>query len=283
MRFSVTMVPTDLGIPVAALARAVEERGLDGLWFPDHTHIPVSRTTPYPLGGDLPARYHRILEPVVALAMAASSTDRIRLGTGILLVGQRDPIVTAKALATIDQQSGGRVAVGVGYGWNVEEMVDHGVDPRTRRARVREHVLAMRRLWEDEVATYDGAFVTFAPSWSWPKPVQGPLPVLVGGAPTDATFRHVAELGQGWIPTGGHGLAEAVPRLRDHLEAAGRDPLAVEIVPFTTGELSHDKVDRLEAAGATEVAFDVPPLAASEVLPILDGIATFATARREGR
>ena len=148
MRYSVTMVATDRGLGIADVARAVEERGLDGLWVPDHTHIPVSRQTPYPLGGELPERYQRNLDPLVALAMAAAVTSLIRVGTGVLLAAQRDPIVTAKALATIDQQSGGRLAVGVGYGWNLEEMRDHGVDPATRRARLREHVLAMRRLWE---------------------------------------------------------------------------------------------------------------------------------------
>jgi probable F420-dependent oxidoreductase len=257
MRFSVAMVVTDRGPRVADIARDVEASGLDGLWIPDHTHIPTSRQTPFPLGGALPERYRRNLEVLACLAMAATVTSRIRIGTGVLLAALRDPIVTAKALATIDQQSGGRLAVGIGYGWNVEEIRDHGVDPGTRRARTREHLLAMRSLWEDESAHYDGRFVSLAPSWSWPKPVQQPVPVLVGGSPTDTVFTHVSEFGNGWIPVGGHGLAEAVPRLRDHVARAGRDPDTLEIIPFTSGAGDHDKVDALHRAGATEIAFDI--------------------------
>src|SRR5258705_6622716 len=142
--------------------------------------------------------------------MAAAATSRIRGGPGVLLAALRDPIVTAKGLATSDQQSGGRVAVGVGYGWNREEMADHGVDPATRRARTREHVLAMRNLWECEIACYEGRFVSITPSWSWPKPAQRPLPVLVGAPPTRVVFEHVAEFGAGWIPVGGHDMSDAV-------------------------------------------------------------------------
>ena len=260
MRYSVTMVATDAGLPIADVARAVEECGLDGLWLPDHTHIPVSRQTPYPLGGGLPERYRRTVDPLTALAMAAAVTSRIRIGTGVLLAAQRDPIVTAKALATIDQQSGGRLAVGVGYGWNLEEMRDHGVDPVTRRARLREHVLAMRRLWEDEEAAFDGQHVRFAPSWSWPKPDQRPLPVLIGGAATATVFAHIAEFGQGWVPTGGRPLADGVPRLREAVADAGRDPGTLEIIPFlTAAQADHRRIDALAKAGATELAFDIQP------------------------
>ena len=260
MRYSVTMVATDRGLGIADVARAVEERGLDGLWVPDHTHIPVSRQTPYPLGGELPERYRRNLDPLVALAMAAAVTTRIRVGTGVLLAAQRDPIVTAKALATIDHQSGGRLAVGVGYGWNLEEMRDHGVDPATRRGRVREHVLAMRRLWEEEVAGFHGRHVEFAPSWSWPKPAQRPLPVLVGGAATPTVFAHIAEFGQGWVPTGGRALADGVPRLRERVAEAGRDPRNLEVIPFlTAAQADHRRIDALKQAGATEIAFDIQP------------------------
>ncbi|HZC11093.1 MAG TPA: LLM class F420-dependent oxidoreductase, partial [Mycobacterium sp.] len=257
MRYSVTLVATDRGSRVADIARAVEELGLDGLWIPDHTHIPVSRDSPYPLGGELPERYRRNLEALSAVAMAAAATSRIRVGTGVLLAALRDPIVTAKALATIDQQSGGRVAVGVGYGWNREEMADHGVDPATRRARTREHVLAMRNLWECEIACYKGRFVSIASSWSWPKPAQRPLPVLVGGAPSRVVFEHVAEFGAGWIPVGGHDMSDAVARLRDRVAVAGRDPDSLEVIPFTSAATDPAKVDALQRAGATEIAFDI--------------------------
>jgi probable F420-dependent oxidoreductase len=281
MRFSVSMVAT--GAPnwgIAEVARAVEERGLDGLWLPDHTHIPVGRETPYPVGGDLPERYRRNLEPITALAMAAAVTTRIRLGTGILLAAQRDPIVTAKALATLDDQSAGRVAVGVGYGWNVEEMRDHGVDPGTRRARLREHVLAMRALWQDEVAAFDGEHVRFAPSWSWPKP-RPAMPVLVGGAASARTFAAVAEFGQGWIPMGGRGLADAVSRLRDAVAAAGRDPAALEVVPFLGVLPDPDRAAALHRAGATELAVEVYPGDAAEVRAALDRIATLTEASKQ--
>ncbi|HEX3965093.1 MAG TPA: LLM class F420-dependent oxidoreductase [Trebonia sp.] len=279
MRYSVAVIATDRGPGIAGVAAAVEERGLDGLWLPDHTHIPVSRQTPYPLGGELPGHYARVLDPLTGLAMAAAVTERIRIGTGVLLPAQRDPIVTAKALATIDQQSGGRLVVGVGYGWNAEEMLDHGVDPATRRGRAREHVLAMRRLWEDEVASYSGKHVSFEPSWSWPKPVQRPLPVLVGGAPSPATFAHVVEFGQGWVPVGGHGLAAAVSRLREQVAATGRDPGSLEVVPFTTSQAVHDKIDAYERAGATEVCFGVEPGDGPTVRAVLDRLAAFAAQR----
>lgn len=271
-RFSVTMVATDLGIGVADLARAVEERGLDGLWFPDHTHIPLA-TGPYPLGGELPDRYRRLADPIVSVATAAAVTERIRVGTGVLLPAQRDPIVTAKALATIDQQSGGRLAVGVGYGWNTPEMTHHGVDPATRRGRAREHVLAMRALWENDVAQFDGKHISFGPSWSWPKPVQRPLPVLLGGTPTPKVFGQIAEFGQGWIPVGARNVAEAVPRLRDAFAAAGRAPDTLEIVPFLGPKPVAAKVAALIESGATEVAFDVHPEAAPTVRAALDMIA----------
>jgi probable F420-dependent oxidoreductase len=281
MRYSVTMVATDRGLGIADVARAVEERGLDGIWLPDHTHIPVSRQTPYPLGGELPERYQRTLDPLTALAMAAAVTSRIRVGTGVLLAAQRDPIVTAKALATIDDQSGGRLAVGVGYGWNLEEMRDHGVAPASRRARLREHLLAMRRLWEEEEADFDGQYVRFARSWSWPKSAQRPLPVLVGGAATATVFAHIAEFGQGWVPTGGRPLADGVPRLRERVAEAGRDPGDLEIIPFlTAAQADHRRIDALAQAGATELAFDIQPGDGTTVRGELDRLAEFVAKRR---
>jgi probable F420-dependent oxidoreductase len=280
VRYSVTLVATDRGPRVADIARAVEELGLDGLWIPDHTHIPVSRDSPYFLGGELPDRYRRNLEALSAVAMAATATSRIRVGTGVLLAALRDPIVTAKALATIDQQSGGRVAVGVGYGWNREEMADHGVDPATRRARTREHVLAMRNLWECEIACYDGGFVSITPSWSWPKPAQRPLPVLIGGAPTRVVFEHVAEFGAGWIPVGGHDMSDAVARLRDRVAVAGRDPDSLEVIPFTSAATDPAKVDALQRAGATEIAFDISADDEAHSRRALDRVAAFVADRR---
>lgn len=281
MRYGVTVFPTDRSIGIVELARAVEARGLDSIWLPEHTHIPTSRRTPWPAAPDqpLPEKYARSLDPLVALAAAAAATERIRLATGILLVAQRDPIVTAKALASLDLVAGGRLAVGIGYGWNVDEMEHHGVDPRTRRARAREHVLAMRRLWEDDEAAFAGEHVRFSPSWSWPKPVQRRLPVLIGGTANPTLFAHVAEYADGWVPIGGRGLRAALPELRRTVEEAGRDPDAIEVVPLAVIP-DHGKLDHYESLGCTEVVFDLPSAPADEVLPVLDRYAELVAARR---
>lgn len=269
MRYGVTMFVTDQSMGIVELARACEERGLHSLWLPEHTHIPASRRTPYPMGGDLPEQYWRTLDPLVALTAAAGATERLRLGTGIALVAQRDPIVTAKAIASVDHLSGGRFNLGVGFGWNEDEMNHHGVDYATRRDRAREHVLAMRRLWEDDAAAFEGEHVQLAPSWSWPKPVQQPLPVLVGGAAGTTLFAHIAEYGQGWIPIGGAGLSQSLPVLREAVAEAGRDPSRLEIVPF--GSIpTGGKLDHFESVGVTECVMQLPSAPADEVLPVLD-------------
>jgi probable F420-dependent oxidoreductase len=269
MRYGITMFATDRSIGIVELAKAAEERGLQSLWLPEHTHIPTSRKTPAPMGEPLPDEYRRCLDPFVALSAAATATTGLRVGTGIALVAQRDPIVTAKAAATLDLVSNGRFALGVGFGWNKEEMADHAVDFATRRDRGREHVLAMRRLWEDEEASMHGTFVDFEPTWSWPKPLQTPLPVLIGGAAGPILFSHIAEYAQGWIPIGGHGLTDAIPQLRDAVAEAGRDPSELEIVPF--GSLpDHGKLDHFEKVGVTECVFRLPSEPRDVVLPILD-------------
>lgn len=271
MRFGITMFSTDLSMEVPALAVAAEERGFDSLYLPEHTHIPVSRRTPPPTGdAELAEEYKRTLDPFVALAGAATVTTTIRLGTGVALPAQREPIVTAKAVATLDQLSGGRFALGVGFGWNEDELADHGVAMADRRAVCREHVLAMQALWADDVAGFEGEHLRISPSWSWPKPVQRPgVPVLVGGGAGPKLFAHVAEYGTGWIPIGGSGLAEAIPRLRDTVAAAGRDPSTLEIVPF--GSLPDPgKLEHFEAVGVTECVFRVPSAPADAVLPVLD-------------
>jgi len=274
MRYGATLFVTDVSIQPVQLALALEERGFDSLWVPEHTHIPTSRVTPPPTGdAELAEEYRRCLDPFVSLTAAAAVTDRLRVGTGIALIAQRDPIVTAKAAASLDWVSGGRFTLGVGYGWNVEEMVDHGVDPRDRRARAREHVLAMRRLWEDEAASYHGEYVQLPESWSWPKPVQCPLPVLIGGAAGPTLFSHIAEFAEGWIPIGGHGLADAVPRLKAAVDAAGRDPLAVEVVPF--GSIPDPaKLEHFARVGVTQCIFRLPSAPEAVVMPLLDRYAT---------
>lgn len=283
MRYGVTIFPTDVSIDMTELARACEDRGLDSIWVPEHTHIPTSRRTPWPVDPSghtaIQERYKRSLDPLVALTAAAALTDRVRLGTGILLAAQRDPIVTAKALASLDHLSAGRLTVGIGFGWNEDEMNHHGVDYKRRRDQGREHVLAMRRLWEDDEAEFHGEFVDFSPSWTWPKPVQQPLPILLGGAAGPTLFHHIAEYAEGWIPIGGRGLREALPRLQEAVADAGRDPKELEVVPVGVIP-DQGKLDHYEALGCTEVAFELPSAPAEKVLPVLDRYADLIAARR---
>ncbi len=272
MRFGITMFPTDLSIGPVQLGREAEARGLDSLWFPEHTHIPTSRRTPAPAGEPLAEEYKRSLDPFVAMAAVVGATKRLRVGTGIALVAQRDPIVMAKEVASLDLVSGGRLDLGIGFGWNVEEMADHGVAFKERRAVVREKVLAMKALWTQDEAGFSGEHVRFEPSWSWPKPVQKPHPpLLMGGGGGPKLFEAIADYADGWIPIGGAGLREALPALRRAMESAGRDPAELSIVPF--GSLPDPgKIEYYRSLGVSEIVFRVPPVPADEALPVLDQI-----------
>lgn len=274
MQFGVTMFSTDQAVRPDDLARAAEERGFASLYVPEHTHIPTSQRTPPPTGDtELPDYYKRAFDPFVGLTMAAAATERLRVGTGICLVAQRDPIVTAKAVASLDHLSGGRFVFGMGFGWNADEIEDHGVDMARRRDVAREHVLAMQRLWADDVASFDGAFVRLPPSWSWPKPAQKPWPpILVGGAAGPTLFAHIAEYANGWIPIGGAGVRAALPDLHRAVEDAGRDPADVRIVPFGTIP-EPGKLEYYESIGIDEVVLRIPLGDAGVVLPALDDYA----------
>lgn len=279
MQFGVTMFMTDRTMGPVELARAVEERGLHSLYVPEHTHIPISRKTPPPTGeAELRDEYKRTIDPLVALAMAAATTDTVLLGTGICLVAQRDPIVTAKAIATLDTLSGGRFVFGVGFGWNEDEAADHGVDMKRRRDIAREHVLAMKALWRDDVASFDGEYVQVSPSWSWPKPasVGGP-PVLIGGAAGPKLFAHIAEYADGWIPIGGAGVRAALPDLGRACEERGRDPETLRIVPFGTVP-DPGKVEYYASIGVTEIVLRLPPADADHTLAQLDEYAKLVRA-----
>jgi probable F420-dependent oxidoreductase len=252
---------------------------LNSLYLPEHTHIPTSRRTPPPTDdAQLREEYKRTLDPFVALSAAAASTERLVLGTGICLVAQRDPIVTAKEVATLDLLSNGRFVFGVGFGWNADEAEHHGVEMRTRRARAREHVLAMQALWRDDVASFDGEFVRFSPSWSWPKPVQpGGPPVLIGGAAGPTLFAHIAQYADGWIPIGGAGVKAALPELARACEERGRDPQSVRIVPFGTVP-DPGKVDYYASIGIDEVVLRLPAGERARVMPVLDEYADLVQA-----
>jgi probable F420-dependent oxidoreductase len=265
---------TDQTMGPVELARAVEERGLQSLYVPEHTHIPVSRKTSPPTGdAELREEYKRTLDPLVALAMAATATERLQVGTGICLVAQRDPIVTAKAIATLDSLTGGRFVFGIGFGWNEDEAEDHGVDMKRRREMAREHVLAMKALWRDDVASFDGEFVQIPPSWSWPKPARpGGPPVLIGGAAGPKLFAHIAEYADGWIPIGGAGVKSARPELARACEARGRDPESLQIVPFGTIP-DPGKLDYYASIGIDEIVLRLPSANADRVLGLLDDYA----------
>ena len=274
MQIGVALHTTDRSISPAELAREVEARGFHSLYVPEHTHIPTSRRTPPPTGTDVLAdEYRRSLDPWVALAAAAAVTTRLRLGTGVALVAQHDTLALAKQIASLDFLSGGRVVVGIGYGWNHEEMENHGIDVRRRRALVREKMLAMQALWSQEVAEFRGEFVRFEPSWMWPKPVQQPRPrVLIGGAPGAVLFAHVAEYADGWIPIGGAGVREALPALRRALEERGRDAASLHVVPL--GILPDPaKLEYYEKIGVTEAVLRLPSAPRDAVLPVLDDYA----------
>lgn len=263
------MFATDQTIDPVELAVEAELRGFHSVWYPEHTHIPTSRLTPPPTGvAELPEEYKRSTDPLIVLAAAAALTTTIRLGTGILLPAQREPIVTAKAIATLQRIAEGRFSLGIGFGWNEDEMAHHGVAMAERRDITREHMLAMQALWTDEVASFTGRHVSFGPSWSWPKP-EHPVPVLLGGGAGPKLFAHIAEYGHGWIPIGGAGLGEAIPRLREAVSAAGRDPSTLEIIPF--GSLpDHAKLDHFEEIGVTECVFRIPGADRDTVLAALD-------------
>ncbi|MFJ3968264.1 LLM class F420-dependent oxidoreductase [Streptomyces parvus] len=280
MRISTTIFLTDETVTPVRLARELEQRGFGGLYLPEHTHIPVSRRTPYPMGGELPREYGRTLDPFVALGQAAAVTERLTLGTGITLVAQHDPIGLAKQAATLDHLSGGRFTLGVGYGWNVEEAADHGVEWPTRRDRVRDRMALMRALWADEPTGYEGAYGAVRASEAHPKPFQRPRgPVngprtLIGGGAGPKLFAHIAEYADGWLPIGGGGLTESLPKLRAAWEEAGRDPKSLQVVPYAVlpspGKLAH-----YAQLGIEEVVLQLPPADEPEVLRTLDAYAAY--------
>lgn len=234
MDVGVYIFATDYTIRMDELARALEARGFESLFVPEHTHIPTSRRSPFPGGGDLPKMYSHTHDPFVALSFAAGASETLRLGTGICLIPQRDPIVTAKAVASLDSLSGGRFVLGMGGGWNVEEMEDHGARYGTRFRMLRERVLAMKALWTEEEAEFHGEFVDFDPCWAYPKPVQKPHPPVLLGGESDHTLRRVVDFCDGWFPRGRMGFdAHAqMARLRRFAEEAERDPSELSVSLF---------------------------------------------------
>jgi probable F420-dependent oxidoreductase len=271
VHLGIVVLPTDRSAPVDTLAVAAEERGLESLFVGDHTHIPASRASPSPLGGDLADEYCRIHDPFVVLATAAARTERLRLGTAVYLVAQRDPISTAKQVASLDFVSHGRFVFGVGNGWNAEEAANHGVEFATRRARIREYVLAMRALWTDDEASYQGEFVAFDRVWMWPKPVTRPHPpVLLGAGPGPRNFGAIVEMFDGWLPVPFFGHVPAhVAALRRLADEHGRDPRTLSI--HVNGALAEPRsLDPWAEVGAERALVPLPSAPLDAVLPLLD-------------
>lgn len=270
-KFGITMFPTDYAIQPMALAQAVEERGLDSLFFPEHTHIPTNRATPFPGGGDLPEQYWHTHDPFVALAACAAVTKRIRLGTGICLVIERDPITLAKEIASLDMISNGRAVIGIGAGWNQEEMENHGADYKNRWAVVREKVLSMRAIWGNEAAEFHGDHVNFDPIWSYPKPVQAGGPPIWIGANSKWTFDRVAEYADGWMPIGGLGSG-SLEKMKTALDARGRKIEDLDLALFGAPTDLDQLKGRIEQ-GFDELIFTLPAESADKILPRLDKLA----------
>jgi probable F420-dependent oxidoreductase len=270
MLFGGLMVFTEYSMSAAELACALEERGFESIWAPDHSHIPTSRKTPLPSGGELPRFYRDVMDPLVVLSTASQVTRTIKLGTGVLLLQQRDAIQTAKLVATIDQVSQGRFLCGVGGGWNREEMENHGTVYASRFKRLRESIEAMKEIWTKEEPEYHGEFVNFDPIWAWPKPMQKPHPPIhVGGAfPHGA--RRAIRYGDGWIPIAGSGdLGDVIPKFVQMVQDAGRAPNSIEISVIALSD-NVDTIKRYADMGVTRVIPWFPPAKADAVLPIVD-------------
>jgi probable F420-dependent oxidoreductase len=270
MQFGAAIFFTQYSMGPIELARALEERGFESLWAPEHSHIPVSRKTPYPGGGELPKEYYDVMDPFVTLMAAAVATQKLKVATGICLLQQRDVIQTAKLVASIDQVSGGRFLFGIGGGWNQDEMENHGTDYKTRFQRVRESVEAMKEIWTKDEAEYHGEIVKFDPIFAWPKPVQKPYPpILLGGAfPQGA--RRAIRYGDGWLPIiNANDLAALMPKYQEMAKGAGRDPADVPISAWNA-RFDVDTAKRLQDLGVVRMITTLPPAGSDQILPILD-------------
>ncbi len=276
MKFGITMFPTDYAIGPGELAREVEAHGFESLFFPEHTHIPASRKSPWPGGPDLPEEYSHTLDLFVALTAAAAATERLLVGSGICLVIERDPITLAKEVASLDYVSGGRALLGIGAGWNLEEMENHGTDPARRWRRMRETIEAMKAIWADDEAEYHGELIDFDPIWQWPKPAQNPHPPVIIGGDGPTTLKRVARYGDGWMPIDGRtrdDFAPAIAELNDLAAEQGRGPMTVSL--FGVGG-DPARIETHAKAGVDRLVFLVPPAPADVVLPALEKRARLA-------
>ena len=275
MKFGASMFCTDYSMNPAELSLAMEERGFESFWAPEHSHIPTSRISPWGGGPELPKRYYDVIDPFVGLATAAAVTKKLKLATGVCLIIQRDPIQLAKEVATLDYLSDGRFLFGIGAGWNREEMVNHGTDPITRVKLMAERVAMLKTIWTEKKPEFNGEFQSFEPMMTWPKPVQKPHPpILVGGAMPHAARRAVA-YGDGWIPLGGRGadVLNQLPRFRQMATEAGRDTDSLPVSIFGS-EMNIDILKKYRDAGIERVVYSLESEKADQVLPVLDTIAS---------
>lgn len=276
MQFGLSMFVTDYSINPAELGREAEAHGFESLFVPEHTHIPASRVSPWPGGGDLPQEYWHSLDPFVALGAVASVTEKLLLGTGICLVVERDPITLAKEVASLDFLSNGRVLFGIGGGWNREEMANHGTDPSRRWKLLRERIEAMKAIWTQDEAEYHGEFVNFDPIWQWPKPVQKPHPPILVGGDGERTLQRVVRYGDGWLPIGGRLRTEFGNRIEElnHMASeAGRGPIPVTIFgPQADPAVIEEHVK----LGVDRIVFGLPPASRDKVLPLMEQRAELA-------
>jgi probable F420-dependent oxidoreductase len=273
MKFGASMFFTDYSMTPAALARAVEERGFDILWAPEHSHIPLSRKTPFVMGGDLPKRYYDTMDPFVTLTVAAMATKTLKVGTGVCLIAQRDPIQTAKLVASIDQVSNGRFVFGVGNGWNQDEMENHGTTFATRHKLARERIEAMKAIWTQTKPEYHGEFVDFGPMMAWPKPVQKPHPPIVVGGAFPYSARRAIRYGDGWMPqvtpTATTPLPDLIPRFRQMAAEAGRDPASLAI-SIGGQQPDIDLIKRYQDLDVERVSVSLLSEKEDSILPVLD-------------
>ena len=276
MDVGVCYFPTDYGIGMTELGRALEDRGFKSLYVPEHTHIPLSRKTPFPGGGEIPKRYSHTHDPFVALAFAAAATKKLKVGTGILLVPQHDPIVTAKAIASLDQLSGGRFVFGIGAGWNEDEMNNHGIQYADRFNQMGDRVKAMKALWTQEEASYKGKFAKFDATWSYPKPHQKPHPPILLGGESDHTLRRIIDYCDGWLPRPrGFDPVEGAARLHKMAMEKGRDPKTLSITVFAAPPKA-DVLESYKKTGIQGALLAIPDASRDEILRQLDEWAPLA-------
>ena len=271
MQTGIAIFDTEYSIPIEELARAAEERGFESLWVPEHTHIPTSRKSPF-AGGELPEHYKHTLDPFVSLTAAAMVTKRLKVGTGICLVIERDTITTAKSVASVDFVSNGRFLFGVGGGWNREEMEHHGTDFPSRFKRLEEQIRAMKAIWTQDVAEFHGKFVDFEPIWAWPKPVQKPTPPVLFGGESGFTLQRIVDIGDGWFPRGRAGADVVLKGMADlaaRAAKAGRDMKTISVSVFAARTDPAD-LAKLAEGGVTRAIFLLPSEGRDKILPLLD-------------